>query len=319
MAAARINQREKCALITGNKDIGGLRGRRLDGRGRKSRKTRPAVAWGGPYGYDFARSRGSSGECQVNSVIAPPSGFAFTESSQIVFESLGAGEYNPAGELGAMCRGVDSSGRFAVTLATSEPSCAVECVYIGGHQNFGHFVFQTLLRLSMLGRVSAVEGLPIAIHDDLPSRFLEFLDVLGFTVDKRITIPAKHPTRFKSVWLISSPMMRSSKGIAQVHSEAIWRLRQNGSRSMRYFVKPRPRLFIERGNTRWRRLINEADTRIVLERHNVHPTDFSKLSAEDQIGLASNAELIVSTSGAGGAITAFAPPDCDIVELIPTA
>jgi hypothetical protein len=57
VATAGTNQREKCALITGNRDISGLRSRSLGRRGRKSRNTLPKVAWGGPYGYDFARSR----------------------------------------------------------------------------------------------------------------------------------------------------------------------------------------------------------------------------------------------------------------------
>ena len=71
MAAARTNQREKCALITRNKDVGRLKSPRSEGPGHKSRKTRPAVAWGGPYGYDFARNWGSSGECQFTAATKP--------------------------------------------------------------------------------------------------------------------------------------------------------------------------------------------------------------------------------------------------------
>ena len=69
MAAARINQREKCALIRGNSDIGGLRSPRSEGLSRKLRKIPPEFARGGPYGYDLARNRVSSGEYRVSRLL----------------------------------------------------------------------------------------------------------------------------------------------------------------------------------------------------------------------------------------------------------
>jgi len=52
-------------LITGNKDIDGLRSPRAEGLDRKPRKTPPEVAGDGRDGYNVAQNRGSSGECRL--------------------------------------------------------------------------------------------------------------------------------------------------------------------------------------------------------------------------------------------------------------
>ena len=65
VAAARINQREKCAVITGIRDLCGLRSPHSEGLGSKSSKIPPDVAGDGRDGYNVARNRGSSGECRM--------------------------------------------------------------------------------------------------------------------------------------------------------------------------------------------------------------------------------------------------------------
>ena len=59
VAAARINQREKCALITENRGSGELRSPHSEGFGSKSRKIPPEVATCEPEAYRGARNWGS--------------------------------------------------------------------------------------------------------------------------------------------------------------------------------------------------------------------------------------------------------------------
>ena len=51
-------------MITGNRDIGGLRSPRSEGLGRKPRKHRPRLSGAAPKAYSDARNQGSSGECR---------------------------------------------------------------------------------------------------------------------------------------------------------------------------------------------------------------------------------------------------------------
>ena len=70
MAAARINQREKCALITENRGSGELRSPHSARSDSKSWKVPPEFANGGNEAHGDARNRGSSGEYRINLSLA---------------------------------------------------------------------------------------------------------------------------------------------------------------------------------------------------------------------------------------------------------
>ena len=87
MAVARINQREKCALITGNRDIGGLRSCRSQWPGSISRKVPSDFSIGGDEAYGDAQNRGSSGVCRL----------IHTQNHQLINESATGRKTQPKG------------------------------------------------------------------------------------------------------------------------------------------------------------------------------------------------------------------------------
>jgi hypothetical protein len=99
--------------------------------------------------------------------------------------------------------------------------------------------------------------------------------------------------------------------------DAVWSMRAATAQYARPLNKQRPRLYIPRGVAGWRRLGNETEVLSILNSFGVHSIDLSNLSAAEQIGAVSNAELIVCVLGAASEITVFAPPDCAIIELTP--
>lgn len=253
----------------------------------------------------------------VETWVVPPNGYACAPDGSLIYEGLGFRDYDPKTDLGAFCLGANAKGQFAVDLgAPSAPTVTQECVYIGGNRNFGHFLFQYLLKLPALLRLAETKSLPIAVPDGLPVRYLESFDICGFPSGRRIAIPGDRPCRFEKVWLNSAPLRRDARGSLGVWPEGVWSMCELAAKKFRMSGVKRTRLFISRGDAKWRRLVNESEIRKVLEQVNVVPIDLSELSAEQQISTVANADLIVEVLGAAREVTLFAPPDCSIVELV---
>ncbi|MBM3515388.1 MAG: glycosyltransferase family 61 protein [Alphaproteobacteria bacterium] len=194
----------------------------------------------------------------------------------------------------------------------------VECVFIGGKINFGHFMIEALARVSTLSWAPSLQTLPIAVYEDLPRNHVEFLELLGYTADRRIAVSRQGPASFTRVWLLSAPICRTSvTAFPYIWPSSIWGLRA----AMAYLapgdVKHQKRLFIPRRGARWRRLVNESSVQVTLSKFGFESVDLATDGAEDQIRRVAAAEMIVVSQGAAGAITVFSSPHCVVIELMP--
>lgn len=247
----------------------------------------------------------------------PPQGYLCTPDRHLIYRGLGARDYLPMADLGGRCLASDGATRFRISFAEEGPAVDQECVYLGGAKNFGHFVFQYLLRLVGLNWLPATRELPLAVYDGLPARYLEFLDLLGYPASRRIVISPDTATRFAKLWLVSSPIFRRGGGKAQVWPEAVWGLRQ----AVAGFAKPlhagRSRIYVPRGNAAWRRLVNERSIVEALQAQGFQSVELENMPAVEQIRILSNAEIVVAVGGAASVITLFAPSDCAVIELTP--
>lgn len=254
--------------------------------------------------------------CVPGAVLIPRHGFVWTPDDRFIFEGLGAREV-PEVDLGARYLGTTPDGRYRLAREPEPAWIPDECVFIGGSRNFGHFIFQVLVRVAVTELAQRIKQLPIAVYDDLPARYLEFLDCVGYTAARRILIPAGKASRFESVWLLSSPMYRRRDLAAMIRPEAIWTIRQAVGDALQLRGGKRPRYFIARGDAGWRRVVNEAEVLKILARHEVMTIDFSGMSATAQMQAIAQAEAVVSVLGAGSAIMMFSSPDCVSIELTP--
>ncbi len=253
----------------------------------------------------------------ANAAIIPSDGVACTEDGKLLYQGLTARDDKPQLALGPSCSGIDGNGRF---LVNTTPSSVVEddCIFFGGKANFGHFIFENLLRLPLLNWLPQLQTLPIAVYDDLPRRFYEFLEIFGFGEDRRIRIARSSATRFASVWMLSAPLHRKTpKSKPALLPDVIWAARSATAYLSAGFDGPRPRWYLARTAAIWRRLVNENSVVEQLSSFGIRVLDISGLGAEDQIRAVSNAELIVLPAGATGAITLFAAVDCAVIELMP--
>jgi len=250
--------------------------------------------------------------------VIPSAGLVCTDDGRLIYEGLSGSNENPAQAMAPFCKGADAAGQFLMALPDSSSSVGDECIFVGGIANFGHFIFESLLRLMALHWRPELTKLPVAVYDDLPKRFREFLVAVGISAERHILIRRDVPTHFDRVWLLSSPMHRRKKGEAALCLDAAWWLRFVTAPLARSLRAPRPRWFIARGGAAsWRRIVNEKAVLEIADAYDVKPIDLGTLSAAEQIAMVSNAELLICPAGAASQISAFAPPDCIIIELTP--
>lgn len=249
--------------------------------------------------------------------MIPHEGFICTPDLCLIYEGLAARDYAPIDDLGGYGKGWDSDGRLLLALQNVDTPVREECIFFGGSKNFGHFIFQNLLRLSLLNWLPQLRSLPLAVFEGLPPRYLEFLDILGFPSERRILIPRDRPVPFDRAWMLSSPMYRRAPEHPMIWPESIWALRAATGHLNRPVSGKRPRYYLPRGNASWRRLINEPQLMSLMEKYDVQPIDFSVMSAVEQIRTISNAEMVISVLGAASEITIFTPSDCAVIDLSP--
>lgn len=212
-------------------------------------------------------------------------------------------------------------GQTSCILDLQPPETTVEeeCVYLGGSPNYGHFQFEHLSRLAVIASVRRCRELRLAVYDDTPERFLDFLLLAGYPRDKLVFIPRGNAVRFRQLWVPSCPFYRDRDGRSHVYPAAYHYLRWAMSTGLRFDrARPRPRIYFSRHGAGHRRCVNESGLLTLLEARGFQVMDPVKLTPREQLEIVSNGEIIVGPIGAATAMTLFAPEDCAIIELLPS-
>lgn len=243
-------------------------------------------------------------------------GFVCTKNGYVIRKQLAAGDERSEHDLASYFVGQDAVGRSLISLPDDQARIEQECLFVGGEVNFGHLLIEALTRLAVVSWFPPVKHLPIVVYDDMPQRFLDFMDLLGFGRDRRISIPRFSSPTFAKLWFISPPYYRPRPTARpQISVAALWSLRAAVAYLNRPFGPKRPRLFLLRGKTKWRRLINETAISQQVATLGIESIQLDQFSAAEQIAAVSNAHLIITPQGASSQITQFAPSDCIVIEL----
>jgi len=251
--------------------------------------------------------------------LMPRSGYACTSDGYILYRELGYQASDPAPGLGGRCLGVDPDGTVKVNQSGDGQLVSEECIFLGGQQNFGHFVIENLTRLAMIDRLPAhTRNLPVVVYNDLPKRYYEFLELCGIERN-RLKFISPSPAYFSKVWIVSSPFFRPGKRAYDFcwWADAVWHLRHVASRQMAPRESQRLKLYLHRANAKWRRIVNDGAVTDLVRQHGYIPVALEEMAASQQLELILNARSIVAAAGATEAITIFAQPECHIIELMP--
>jgi capsular polysaccharide biosynthesis protein len=184
------------------------------------------------------------------------------------------------------------------------------------NSNFGHFVWEGLMRTYMLSRIPGNQTLKVIVPHDFPRRFDTWLEAFGITPDRLIRIPTDKTVNIDTLHVSSTPFGRASDKAILAHESSL-----HFARHVLMHSRPRShertRLYFGRSDSRDKRCINEPEIIALLEAHGFRAITGTNTTPEEQIDLVCRAEVLIGAIGAATAVGAFAPEDCMIVEMTP--
>lgn len=177
----------------------------------------------------------------------------------------------------------------------------------GGENNYWHFMIDFMPRLYCLKKLTYDE-IRIVIPDDLDKKFQEFIlqtcklleikEVIFFKIKTNYLIHS-----FENLIFTSRPNIAFTSSF--FHKLLSSTIKKKGERN----------LYVMRGNTINRKVLNETDLIEFLQKYNYDIIDCATLSIEDQIKQFSEARNIIVPSGAAMTNLLFVPDGINVVEI----
>jgi len=202
--------------------------------------------------------------------------------------------------------------RFIVSYPANAPLIEDRCIFVGGDENYSHWITRSLLKLSLVDDPTHA-GLPLLVQQPLARFHLEYLDLLG--VDRRRLIHATEGGVVRCRRLVVPTQLSLRPGLA---AGVAW-LRARLAQKIGPVPGPATELlFLSRGGTSTRVLVNEAELAAALAPLGFRTVIPDRMSVADQVRTFARAGVIVAAHGAGLTNMIFAPPEALVVEITST-
>ncbi|MDB5809526.1 MAG: hypothetical protein JWN94_1648 [Betaproteobacteria bacterium] len=193
-----------------------------------------------------------------------------------------------------------------VARAIDEP-----CVLVGGDENFSHWLFRNVLKLSSLDRAGMLYEYPWLINADLKKYQSEYLALLGQRPERLIKVERNSVLACRR--LLVPALHVSTRAV----TEGIGWIR---GRFAHLLAGPATRrIFISRRDGQRRSLLNEDDVFEALREWDFERVVPGEMSVVEQIETFASARCIVAAHGAALTNMIFSPPATAIVEITSTA
>lgn len=181
-------------------------------------------------------------------------------------------------------------------------------VLFGGDDNFSHGLNDYLSKLWVLRSAGIGESCRLLISEATPPAVRALLPCYGFDPGAAIELSGRRPVRVERL-VVPSLAHR----YPHAAPEYVRDLRRRLARPLRDGA--RPRLYLSRGPSVVRRVVNEEALLAVLDTYGVRRVVAESLGPEEQWELFSQAELVMGPLGGAFAAILMAPADAAVVEL----
>jgi tetratricopeptide (TPR) repeat protein/capsular polysaccharide biosynthesis protein len=188
-------------------------------------------------------------------------------------------------------------------------------ILIGSHENFGHWMLNNFARLALINDEEALKSLPVVVGDDLSGTRLECLARFGIGEDRIVRVPPGQIAWFEELWVPSFPYFAEPTTLMWAPAVIHFIRTALDIPQERALGKPPRRLFLTRRNAQWRHLANEDEIVVALQPFGFESIELADLSLDEQIALASEADIILGPFGAAMNLHLFAPQGTHVVEL----
>jgi len=202
---------------------------------------------------------------------------------------------------------------IVATLPHPEYEIADACIFVGGDDNYSHWLFRNVLKLATLDRAGLLYSYPWLVNSDLRSYQKEFIQLLGQRPEQLVKV-GRHAVASCKRLLV--PALHTSD---QAIGRGVQWMRERFAHLLAAPAQATHRLLVSRRDVTRRSLLNEDELFEALA-----PLGFvrivpGELSVVQQIAAFSSARIIVAAHGAALTNMLFAPRETAIVELTSTA
>ena len=187
------------------------------------------------------------------------------------------------------------------------------CILVGGDDNYSHWLFRNMLKLSTLDRAGLLYSYPWLVNSDLRSYQTEYMTLLGQQSAHLIKVERQAVIACRRVLV---PALHVS---TQAVTQGVQWMRERMADLLVAPAQATRRLFISRGNGARRRLLNEDAVYADLQARGFERVVPDELSVAEQIATFSGARIVVAAHGAALTNMIFAPPGAAIIELTSSA
>ena len=193
-------------------------------------------------------------------------------------------------------------------------------IAIGGHANYGHFLFEFLPKI--IWALNTMGSDCNFIINKRSEKWLDLIDILSIILCKKIPnytiidqtkiskFTCLNPTFIESAFSTKGNFVTCFKTLNILNSAIINKYQTESPQKKLYLAR-------ESKPTSVRQLENKEEIRSIFQEKNYKVLNMSKFSQEEQLKILANASDIVVEAGADSLATIFCAPKCKITELIP--
>jgi hypothetical protein len=186
-----------------------------------------------------------------------------------------------------------------------------------GHRHFFHFLFDRLPRIFYLLSRFDMGGTPFVVltNEDPPGfqrDLYRFLEAQHPNL-KFVAVPERERWRLPTLYLVDDMQPVRRTFLAPDIMKSLRELAIQG-----YGLSPavpHRRLYINRNDTRKRRIVNEAEIWPSFARRRFQNISAGKVAFRDQVALFAEAEIVAGPHGAGFSNLLFAPESAKVLEI----
>jgi len=243
--------------------------------------------------------------CGTSNIIFDSNGFA--SPINIAFNPI-----NPDKVFGSSVDYFESDGSDGYNFSADRAVEIDEAIFIGGHENFGHWMHCHLGRLTFLK--TAPNKIPIITHGNLfPSKIESIKYLLGDSTN----VLCLQPNELLSAKYLFIPQMPwvIANQITVCDIKMFQELR--AKLAVKKIGTGHKKVFLTREDAKWRRLLNQTEITSWLFQAGFEIINPAKLSFKQQITLGEETKWLISIFGAGSNFFEFVPDDTVFIELCP--
>ena len=184
--------------------------------------------------------------------------------------------------------------------------------FIGGSDNFGHWLFNCIGRLNYLEFLE--DKIPIIIHDYIPQRFVDCISYFAKN-NPIIKIPANTLCLFDNLFVGTTSWYVDDKKVYWWCESTVKFLNENFTKNK--LITQNKSIYLSRKFTNWRKIVNEELLISQLKELNFEVVYIEELTIEDQIALTLDSNVIISPLGASCCLFLFGAQGTRCITLLP--